>query len=113
MFLTLSVLNTLHTSTKDELLKTFDDSPRIRVDQEEKLIRNNLEEELDKKKKPYEQNTIEGKIKNGALKIAIPGLSIISIAGIVLGTVAESPIVIGGAFCGLVFAVVLQIRNSI
>lgn len=76
------------------------------------MLKENLEKEIDEKKKSYEENTIEMQIKKGAAKIAVSSLSITSIAGIVIGTVTESPILIGGAFFGLCAAFGLQIRKS-
>lgn len=100
-------MKTIHTCSKEKALNHFTKYTRIKIADQEDSFLKRLEEKIDRTGSSYEEKTIEMKMKNGA----IPGLSVASIAGIVVGTVAESPILLGGAFFGLLISLGFQIRK--
>lgn len=107
ILLTRGDLETIHTHSKNESLKSFKDYQRIKVVEKEDNFKTKLVGLIEKELDTYKEKTIESKME----KVSVPMLSMVSIAGIVVGTVVESPIILGGAFLGLLFGLWYQIRK--
>lgn len=100
MLLTQDDLETIHNRSKDTALKSFKDHHRIKDAEQEKSFESDLKTKIDPEMSTYEEQTIEKKMK----KVAVPILSVASIAGIILGAIVESTILLVGAFLGLLFS---------
>lgn len=91
-----------HKLTRIESIKEFKTCPRIKVAKEEKSSFDELKKVIDETYILYKQRTVEKKIKNVAIDLAVWSMPATSLAGMVAGFAVGYPgLVLGGAIVGL------------